>query len=243
VVEGSDGALYGTTFSSGPNGGGTVFKVNKDGSGFRILHSFSVSSGDGRYPTATVVEGSDGALYGTTHSGGTNDAGTVFKLSKDGSDYAVVHHFTRGPGDGWVPEAPLVEGSDGALYGTTTYGGITNPSPDGFGTVFKLNKDGSAYTVLYSFGGFTSDGGPSGLVEGSDGALYGTTVYGGYDSVGGTVFRLNKDGSGYLMLHSFGGFDFPGDGLCPQGGWWRPPTGCCMGRRPKAQTTRGRSSS
>jgi len=79
------------------------------------------------------------------------------------------------------------EGSDGALYGTTFYGGSSN-----VGTVFKLNPDGSAYRVLHSFAGGGEGGNPSGVIEGSDGTLYGTA--------GSVVFRLNKDGNGYGIV-------------------------------------------
>ena len=113
-----------------------------------------------------------------------------------------------------------MEGNEGALYGTTGGGGAyTNQYGFGFGTVFKLNKDGSGYSVLYSFGGLNGDGsGPGGLIEGSDGALYGTTSGGGaytnqYGDGLGTVFKLDKDGSGYSILRSFGGE--VGDGQNP----------------------------
>jgi uncharacterized repeat protein (TIGR03803 family) len=126
VVEGSDGALYGTTQSGGPpgdifhpTGSGTVFKLNKNGSGYTVLHRFPGMAGDGAEPWAGLVEGRDGALYGTTLGGGTNNLGTVFKLKKDGSGYAVLHNFLNIEVDGNRPMAGLLAGSDGALYGTT----------------------------------------------------------------------------------------------------------------------------
>jgi uncharacterized repeat protein (TIGR03803 family) len=133
------------------------------------------------YLRDTTLEGGDGALYGTTGEGGSNDLGTVFKLNKDGSGYAVLRSFRFMSRDGYRPHG-LVEGCDGLLYGTTA----------GYaGTVFKLNKDGSDYAVLHSFGSITGDGSfPNGLVRGKDGALYGTTLSGGDMGFLGTVFKL-----------------------------------------------------
>src|SRR5262245_64092779 len=92
LIEGSDGKLYGT-LGGGTNDAGTVFKLNKDGSGYTILRWFTGTGGDGASPSG-LVEGQDGVLYGTTLGGGTNDAGTVFKLNRDGSGYSVLRRFT-----------------------------------------------------------------------------------------------------------------------------------------------------
>src|ERR1019366_151149 len=94
LAEGSDGALYGTTRIGGrpsgdlyPLGSGTVFKVNKDGGRYAVLHSFVNSEGDGCRPMTGLLVASDGALYGTTDAGGSGNGhnGTVFKLNPDGS--------------------------------------------------------------------------------------------------------------------------------------------------------------
>jgi uncharacterized repeat protein (TIGR03803 family) len=216
VVEGSDGTLYGTT-QLGGTGRGTVFKVNKDGGGYTVLHRFPGMSGDGLEPWAGLAEGRDGALYGTTLQGGTKDAGTVFKLNKDGSGYAVLHSFFASQTDGFKPMAGLLAGSDGALYGTTDGGGDV-PVMAGAGIVFKINPDGSGYKLLHSFPDKPSDGRfpRSSLLEGRDGALYGTTQAGGKNDWG-TVFKVNKDGSGYRLLHSFTGYENSGDGAEPSG--------------------------
>jgi uncharacterized repeat protein (TIGR03803 family) len=185
LVEGTDGRLYGTTRSGGSNDVGTVFKLNKDGSGYARLYSFATAGNDGQKPYARLVEGTDGALYGTTHDGGSSGNGTVFKVNKDGTGYTRLRSFSATGGDGQNPYSALLEGADGALYGTTYLDGAS-----GRGTVFKVNKDGSGYAVLYSF--TTNGDGRSpfaGLVQGSDGALYGTTENGGSEGAG-TVFRL-----------------------------------------------------
>src|SRR5262249_43603576 len=117
----SDGRLYGTTQRGGILRAGTVFGMNRDGSGFVVLHSFEAARKDGIYPAGGVIEASDGVLYGTTSGGGRMGAGTVFRVTKDGSDYRILHHM--GVVDGLGPIARLLEGSDGLLYGTTPDGG------------------------------------------------------------------------------------------------------------------------
>jgi uncharacterized repeat protein (TIGR03803 family) len=221
LVQGADGALYGTTSSGGTNNNGTVFKVSPNGSGYQVLYSFTLTGGDAGGPVAGLAQGADGSLYGTASAGGTNYSGTVFKLGRDGSGYRVLYRFTGTGGDGSDPGAGLVQGTDGALYGTTSRGGINNN-----GTVFKLNPDGSGYSVIHSF--TNSPGGaagPAGLVQGADGALYGTAAGGTNNH--GTVFKLSPDGSGYQVLHSF--TDSPGAGADPNAGLVQGADGALYG--------------
>jgi len=149
--------LYGTTAQGGTGfcSGGTIFKLNENGSGYAVLRSFDGCGDAIAHPPLSVTQGSDGALYGTTSTGGipggTNSVGAVFRLKKDGSDYVVLHLFTN-INDGY-DAANLIQGNDGALYGTAWSGGSNNS-----GTVFRLNRDGSAFTVLHSYSGGNSDG-------------------------------------------------------------------------------------
>jgi uncharacterized repeat protein (TIGR03803 family) len=216
LLQGKNGDLYGTTFGAGAHGGGTVFKIKTDGSGFTLLHSFN--SSDGANPAASLIQWQDGCLYGTTENGGAytnfgrgNDgSGTVFKIKTDGSGFTLLHSFNIS--DGAFPTASLIQGSDGYLYGTTDLGGaFTHVYDGGFGTVFKIKADGSG-SILHSFNG--SDGHTAnGLVRGKDGVLYGTTLAGGKQDQG-TVFKLNPDGSSFTDLYSFNG----PDGADPQAG-------------------------
>jgi uncharacterized repeat protein (TIGR03803 family) len=208
LVEGRDGALYGTCSSGVIVTVGTVFKVNKDGSGYAVLKDFQGSQLDGANPVGGLVEGRDGVLYGTASSGGVAYGGLVFRLNADGTAYTVLHEFTSAGGDGANPRSTLIQGRDGALYGTTLEGG-----EGGVGTVFKLTL---GFTVLRSFSGSSGDGAnpASGLIQGYDGALYGATFNGGSANFG-TAFKLNRDASGYSVLHSFGAP--AGDGVDPAG--------------------------
>ena len=210
LIEGRDGFLYGTTFGAGASVPGSVFKIRKDGTGFSVLHLFE-GTGDGMLPWGTLLEGSDDAIYGTTYSGTTGSSifGTIFKVSKDGSGYQILRYCSVA--NGAYPYGGLIETIDGALYGTTTRGG----SADNYGTVFKINKDGTGHKVIFVFSG-TDGAQPRGtLAEGTGGVLYGATFSGG-NSTNGTVFRFNKDGSGYTVLHRFA--DDGSDGRGPAAG-------------------------
>ena len=167
------------------SGYGAVFRMNPAGA-VTLLHSFS-GNNDGANPFGALVQGRDGNFYGTT-SGGTNNAGTVFQISTDGA-FTSLYSFTGGA-DGATPGTGLVQGNDGNLCGTTSAGGTsTNQYGQCNGTVFQISTNG-AFTSLYSFTGGSDGADPlAGLVQGSDGAFYGTTSGGGQGGHG-TVFRL-----------------------------------------------------
>jgi uncharacterized repeat protein (TIGR03803 family) len=202
----SGGMLYGMTPYGGAGSEGTVFRSNLDGSDFALLRSFAVSASDGSYPS-TVIE-SGGLLYGVTQSGGASGyGGTIFKINPDGSDFALLRSFAGGASDGRYPAGALLE-SGGVFYGTTLQGGTSD-----LGTIFRINRDGTGFGVLYSFGGYTTDGtAPSGALVEFGGVLYGTAAGGGASDMG-TIFRINPDGSGFAVLHSFSGS--PSDGQNP----------------------------
>src|SRR4029079_10091977 len=107
--------------------------------------------------------------------------------NKDGSGFLKLHDFSGD--DGANPYAGLVGGSDGAMYGTTESGVV-----DSIGTVFKLNKDGSGFLKLHDFSGDDGANPYGGLVEGSDGGLYGTARNGGLNGYG-IVFKLDEGGT------------------------------------------------
>jgi uncharacterized repeat protein (TIGR03803 family) len=187
---------------------------------FTSLYSFS-GDNDGGGPLGGLVQGSDGYFYGTTVNGGTNSAGTVFKISTSGA-LTSLYSFSGG-NDGANPYAGLVQGSDGNFYGTTQSGG--KPTAGGpAGTVFKISPNG-ALTNLYSFtdsftGGNDGASPEAGLVLGRDGNFYGTTFQGGtyfFSNSGtngyGTVFKISTNGV-LISLYAFSA----NDGANPQAG-------------------------
>lgn len=212
VCIGNDGNFYGTTSSggstypgSGANGSGTVFKLTTNGV-MTTLKVFQgtfngVNTGDGALPYAGLCAATDGNLYGTTSSGGgiTNSIftfgfGKAFKVAADGVVSAVASFNGT---NGIQPQAKLVAGSDGNLYGTAMFGG-TGGSSSGLGTIFRLKpKGGISALVSFNrangtylpFAGIVPTSPQASLLIGNDGNIYGTTTYGGIGG-NGTVFRL-----------------------------------------------------
>ncbi len=208
LIQGADGRLYGTTFTGATNGNGTVFAVNPDGTNFVTLHLFA-GGNDGGYPYGGLIQGTDGRLYGTTVAGGTNGNGTVFAVNPDGTNFVTLHLFTGG-NDGGYPQASLIQGIDGRLYGTASSGGADND-----GILFAVKSDGTGFATLYSFTRGNDGAIPDGcLIQGIGGRLYGTANNGGANDLG-TVFAVNLGGTGFAALYSFTGGN---DGANPEAG-------------------------
>jgi uncharacterized repeat protein (TIGR03803 family) len=181
----ASGNLYGTTFSGGTNGLGTVFKLTPSGTSWTetVLHSFGSSAGDGHAPYAGLIADASGNLCGTTLYGGANGLGTVFKLTPSGTSWTETLLHTFSGSDGGYPWASLIADASGNLYSTTEAGGA-----NGFGTVFKLTPSG-AETVLHSFTGSDGSVPYGGLIADASGNLYGVTYWGGANGLG-MVFKL-----------------------------------------------------
>jgi uncharacterized repeat protein (TIGR03803 family) len=205
LAQGADGNFYGTANSAGANGYGCVFRVSPGGA-FTNLYSFT-GGVDGQFPVGGLALGTDGNLYGLTSNGGATWHGNFFQITPGGT-LTTLYSFTGGT-DGGSPSGTLVRGSDGNFYGTAAVGGLGQR-----GTVFKLTPSG-ALTTLHAFGNLAIQDGiyPSGgVVQSSDGNLYGTTSA-DYKSGYGTLFRVAPDGSGFATLLYFDGCD---DGSHPQ---------------------------
>src|SRR5262249_46487383 len=149
--------------------------------------------GDGGHPLAGLLSAKGGLLYGTkTDNSYDGGPGPLFRVRAAWNKYRGVDTFGSINNDGQKPNAAPIAGTDGFLYGSTRDGGSS-----GYGTVFMLKKDGTSYSILHNFSTTADEGqNPGQLLEASDGRLYGTTFYGGKNG-SSTVFRLNKDGSGY----------------------------------------------
>jgi uncharacterized repeat protein (TIGR03803 family) len=196
LLQASDGWIYGTTEYNGAFGNGTIFRISTNGS-FTALYSFT-GGNDGANPVASLIQASDGRLYGTTQFGGAYGNGTVFQVSSNG--FNTLYSFA-GAADGGNPAASLIQANDGSLYGTT-------PGGPFYGTIFKITTNG-AFTLVYSFTGGDDGAFPqAALIQARDGWLYGTAPAGGINGLG-TVFRLSLNGA-FNPLFSFNGTDGSG---------------------------------
>jgi uncharacterized repeat protein (TIGR03803 family) len=186
------GTLYGAS-GGGASNQGLLFSLRRDGTGFTILHTFAGGRDDGAGPSGVLARDASGRLYGTTSGGVTGGVSTVYSLNPDGSGFRVLHVFGDAPQDGTIPTAGVVLDGSGIVYGTTS-------APV---TIFRITPDGK-YSVLHRFDfGYLPNS--AGLVLDGQGHLFGTTFLGGNLSNAGMVFRLNNDGTGYRVLHSFTG--------------------------------------
>ena len=207
VIFDANGALYGTTSAGGNSGKGTIFQLTPAADGAwieTVLHSFTGQNGDGATPYAGLTFGANGALYGTTSTGGTSGAGTVFEMTPPSPGQTnwhetLIHSFNGDTGDpstadGESPYGGLILDAQGNLYGMTAQGGLND-----FGTVFELTPtaNGTSWTqtVLHNFGSYPDGAGAFGtLVLDSSGNLYGVTENGTAlsrnDAQIGTVFEV-----------------------------------------------------
>ena len=223
LLQASDGNYYGTTVYGGsglcPNtseggylGCGAVFQINAKTGKETVIFNFPFdtatnSAPDGAFPTAGLIQGKDGSLYGVAQDGGIGygcgayGCGTLFRISPSGA-FTLLHQFCGGEGCTGVPEGGrplnhLVQTADGTLYGVTAGGGDFND-----GTLFSATTSGTVRTLHYFLYGSGDGDNPVGaLLVGHDGkTLYGTTQFGGANN-GGLVFSYGT--VGYTILYSF----------------------------------------
>jgi uncharacterized repeat protein (TIGR03803 family) len=206
----SGATLYGMTPYGGVGDNGTIFSINTDGTGYRILHFFTGGS-DGYQPWGSLAL-SGNKLYGmASHGGGGYDSGTIFCIDTDGTGYQILYRFNL-PGtvdDGANPTGSLT------VSGTTLYGMTPGGGNGQNGTIFCINTDGTGYEVLYRFTNGSDGYSPHGSLILSRPTLYGMASHGGGDNVLGTIFQINTDGSSFQLLHSFVGGT--ADGAYPLG--------------------------
>jgi uncharacterized repeat protein (TIGR03803 family) len=194
LVQASCGEFYGTTFQGGTNGYGTTFKVTPSGT-LTTLYSFCSQTGcpEDSAHNGALVQATNGQFYGTTQYGGANGQGSIFEFAPNGA-LTTLHSFCAQMNctDGGIPKAGLIQAANGDLYGTTSEGGRY-----GHGSVFKIALSG-ALTTEYSFCSKTgcADGGSpqAGLIQATDGDLYGTT--------GGIIFKITPGGT-FTTLYTF----------------------------------------
>lgn len=201
VILGPDGNFYGVTSAGGTTGLGTAYKLDPTTHKTSIVYNFTTAAC--WMPGATLLLANDGNFYGSTLQSPLGQIGTIFQLTPQGQLTTVWTQFPQ-------TKAPLIQASDGNLYGTIP----EYNSHDGF--IFET-ETGCCGGIIHSFG--LSDGiNPTGaLVQGPNGHLYGTTTGGGA-AFQGVIFEMSTDASFFQIIHSFGDGTVPNDGTAPNGG-------------------------
>ncbi len=196
--------LYGATFEGGNPGYGVIFKLQVDGMGFEVLKNLDDWWIDGGYPQGVVLVGGTN-LCGALAEGGGYGYGALFSISTDGSDYRRIYDCSGG--DGSLPVGKLLR-AEARLYGVTEGGGAT-----GGGTIFSLSTNGSDYRISKDFTNALEGYQVAGDLRLAGNTLFGATSYGGENDAG-VLFRVETDGSGFVVLKYFGGTN----SMHPRGG-------------------------
>jgi uncharacterized repeat protein (TIGR03803 family) len=216
LVQGTDGNYYGTTPAGGHYGAGVFFRVTPSGELTDLYNFCSLSKcSDGKSPWAAPVLGADGNFYGTTNGGGNSEkAGTVYRMTRAGKLTTIYTFCPTSPcNDGGYPIG-LMQASNGNFYGVASNYGVGNN-----GTIFEISRSG-VFKILYSFCSQANcaDGAEprAGLMQASNGNLFGTTGSGGaYDN--GIVYRITPAGE-FKTIHSFCALTVCVDGATPYAG-------------------------
>jgi uncharacterized repeat protein (TIGR03803 family) len=186
-----NGKLYGTTNYGGTSGNGYIYSISTNGTNFTILHNFNIFSS---YPCGSLLH-DNGVLYGMTF-------GNIYKINIDGTGYTVLHNFAyNNSNNGSKPYGSLII-SGTILYGMTRNGGATAiDGLDGAGVIFKINTNGTNFTILHSLG--WGEHYPYGSLIVKDNFLYGMSSLEGSNS--GIIFKMNINGTNFTILHTFNG--------------------------------------
>ncbi len=203
LIQANNGKLYGMTRYGGNSAGGgnyysygVIFSFDPVSSTYTKIIDFD--STNGANPFGSLLQASDGKLYGTTSAGGSKDSGVIFSYDLLSSTYTKLKDF--GGAIGANPTGSLIEASDGKLYGTTGNGGSDSNGPGG--VIFSFDPSTSVYTKLKDFGGADGASRPTGsLIQASNGKLYGMTAYGG--SGNGVIFSFDPFSFTYAKLKDF----------------------------------------
>jgi len=196
---GPDGKLIGVTMDGGQGtNSGVLFDYNPSNGLFSAHVNFGYSE-NGGLPECSLIEASDGMIYGTASSGGANySGGTIFRINPSDRSFEKVYDFWSSIDQGGGCNDGLTEGTNGMLYGLGSQGGVNNS-----GVLFVFDPINFTYTVLHHFDENTSGSRPVGkLIQDTNGNLYGVTKWGGANG-DGVLFEYNTSTSTFLKLHDF----------------------------------------
>jgi uncharacterized repeat protein (TIGR03803 family) len=210
IIQASDGNFYGAAEVTEENvsnpQGGTLFKLTPAGT-FTKLFTFTQTAGaflNGDNPASALVEANDGFLYGTTFDGGKQNQGVLFKISKTGTGFKVLHNFCSSANcaDGTIPNSLLL-GHDGNLYGTTLQGGSTVTCGSiGCGTIFRFEPTTGTLTVLHRLAGVADGVEPLGIIQATNGNFYGVSQGLDVNSFNEDIFQFTPAGKFTVQFKS-----------------------------------------
>lgn len=196
---GAQTQLWGMTNGGGQYAGGVIFKTDGSGNNHTVQYNFDGAT-NGVAGVGSLLQTSDGMLYGMTYSGGANGMGVIFQYDPVASVYSIKFDFD-GVANGSNPWGSLIQASDGKFYGMTRQGGANN-----MGVIFQYNPITSTYSKKFDFDGAINGGYPYGLlIQASDGKLYGMTRNGGSGIGVGVLFQYDPATSTYTKKFDFGG--------------------------------------
>jgi len=196
LMQASNGKLYGMTHAGGCCGNGDLFEFDLNDFSLLSLLDFSGLT-EGGFPYGSLVQASNGMLYGLTSMGGANDAGVLFEYDRDSSAYKIIS-FGDVITSGENPTGSLIEASNGKLYGMTSFGGATNA-----GVIFEFDPVAFTISTIFSFGSTPNGYRPNELlIQATNGKLYGMTRYGGINNTG-VLFEFDPVSNTYNELHDF----------------------------------------
>jgi uncharacterized repeat protein (TIGR03803 family) len=218
LMQASNGLLYGMTSQGGANGMGVLFEYNPATSTYTKKLDFNGAT-NGSNPYGSLMQASNGLLYGMAYSGGANGMGVLFEYNPATGTYTKKFDF-NGAANGSYPLGSLMQASNGLLYGMTRLGGA-----NGLGVLFEYNPTTGTYTKKLDFNGATNGSNPYGsLMQAPNGLLYGMTTNGGTSS-GGVLFEYNPATSTYTKKLDFNG----PNGSYPRGSLMQASNGLLYG--------------
>lgn len=207
LMQTTDGKIYGMTYTGGANGMGLIFQFDPLTNICSDLFDFD-GTANGSYPFGSLMQASDGKLYGMTYMGGAFNEGVLFQFDPVSAMFLKMHDFS-GSADGSNPQGALIQAADGKLYGMTYYGGTANT-----GVLFQFDPAGSTFVKMVDFTGAVNGSNPIGsLTKASDGMIYGMTYGGGANAIG-VLFRLDPVSPVFTKLMDFDGTTY---GSNPEG--------------------------
>jgi uncharacterized repeat protein (TIGR03803 family) len=186
LVKAADGKLYGVASYGGSLNGGVIFSFDPRTATYAQHWEFKFDYGDyssdtvnGSHPSGTLLQATDGNLYGTTYEGGVHNKGVLFAFNPLTGTFSKLHDFDSAN----TYNTSLVQASDGKIYGVGN-GGVYND-----GLLFSFDPASRVYTKVYDFDGQAGVGPSGGLLQASDGKLYG--VAGGGANRAGVVYGFD----------------------------------------------------